>query len=302
MKGQTLLKRLLALVLVVMMVFTVIPLSAFAAEGDTTTEGGVTEGGTTEGDGVIGDTDGELEEEIEIVGVPVSSVEELEEELALGTEAIQLMSDMVIDHTIYITSSVILYSETAVTLLRAPEFGGDLFVVGQYADGTLCQNVITNEDGTTTEVEVVLTLGCEAEEADLLTIDGNKDNVTVPVVGSALFVCKPGHAILYGGTNIKNHKKVGNERTSHENVTVSYPVKVGGSAVIVAGGGTLNIYGSTIRNNEVNTVRDDSETGIQGGAIYNYGTTNVYGGLFEGNTAYVLQLSPPEHLQCYHSE
>ena len=285
MKGQTLLKRLLALVLVVMMVFTVIPLSAFAAEGDTTTEGGVTEGGTTEGDGVIGDTDGELEEEIEIVGVPVSSVEELEEELALGTEAIQLMSDMVIDHTIYITSSVILYSETAVTLLRAPEFGGDLFVVGQYADGTLCQNVITNEDGTTTEVEVVLTLGCEAEEADLLTIDGNKDNVTVPVVGSALFVCKPGHAILYGGTNIKNHKKVGNERTSHENVTVSYPAKVGGAAAIIASGGVMDIYGGVFSGNEVNTVADENETCLQGGAIYNYGTLNIYGGTFDSNQA-----------------
>ena len=89
MKLQALLKRALAMVLVVLMVCSVMPLSAVAEEmqGNTTveggvTEGGVTEGGTTEGDGVIGDTDGELEEEIEIVGVPVSSVEELEEELA----------------------------------------------------------------------------------------------------------------------------------------------------------------------------------------------------------------------------
>ena len=292
MKLQAWFKRALALVLVVMMVFSLMPITAIANEvqGDITTEGGATEGGNTEGgvtegDGVIGDTDGELEEEEEIVGVPVSSIEELEEELALGTEAIQLMSDMVIDHTIYITSSVILYSETAVTLLRAPEFGGDLFVLGQYADGTLCQNVITNEDGTTTEVEVVLTLGREDEEADLLTIDGNKDNVTVPVVGSALFVCKPGHAILYGGTNIKNHKKVGNERTSHENVTVSYPAKVGGAAAIIASGGVMDIYGGIFSGNEVNTVADENETCLQGGAIYNYGTLNVYGGTFDGNTA-----------------
>lgn len=275
MKGQALLKRLLALVLVVLMVFTVMPLSAFAAEtqGDTTTEGGVTEGDQTTGDGTEEMNPENPDEEIEIVGVPVSSIEELEEELLLGTEAIKIMADLTIHHTIYITSNVIIYSETAVTLLRAPEFSGDLFVVGQNADGSLC------------EEEVVLTLGREDDEADLLTIDGNKANTTVDVVGSALFVCNPGHAILYSGVSIQNHKKVGNERTSHENVTVSYPVKVGGAAVIIASGGVMDIYGGTFSGNEVNTVVDENETCLQGGAFYNYGTLNVYDGTFDGNSA-----------------
>ena len=66
MKGQALLKRLLAMALVVMMVFSVMPLSAFATEGDTTTEGGVIEGDTTtEGEGNLGDINGDLEEEEE---------------------------------------------------------------------------------------------------------------------------------------------------------------------------------------------------------------------------------------------
>ena len=275
MKGQALLKRLLALVLVVMMVFSVMPISALAAEGDTTTEGGVTEGDTTEGEGNLGDINGDLEEEEEeIVGVPVSNLEELEEEMANQTAAITLLADIVLDHTLYITYDVIIYSETAVTLSRAPEFGGDLIVVGQYANGTLC------------EEEVTLTLGCEDDEENgLLTIDGNKDNVTVPVVGSALFICNPGHAVLYGSVNVTNHKKVGNERTSHENVTVSYPAKVGGAAAIVASGGVLDIYGGIFSGNEVNTVADENETSLQGGAIYNYGPLNIYGGTFDGNTA-----------------
>ncbi len=297
MKLQALFKRALAMVLVVLMVCSVMPLSAVAEEmqGNTTveggvteggtTEGGVTEGGTTEGDGVIGDTDGELEEEIEIVGVPVSSLEELEEELAIGTEAVNLLADITLDHTIYITHNFTIYSETAVTILRAPEFGGDLFVVGQYADGTLCENVVTNEDGTTSEVEVVLTFGREEDEANLLTIDGNKDNVTASVVGSALFICKPGHVVVYESVNIQNHKKAGNERTSHENVTVSYPAKVGGAAAIVASGGVMDIYGGTFSGNEVNTVADENETCLQGGAIYNYGTLNIYGGTFDSNQA-----------------
>lgn len=287
MKGQALLKRLLALVLVVMMVFTVVPLSAFAAEtqGDTTVEGGVTEGDQTTGDGTDGIDPENPDEEAEIVGVPVSTLEELEEELAGDAEAVNLLADITIDHTIYVTRSFTIYSETAVTILRAPEFGGDLFVVGQYEDGTLCDNVVTNEDGTTSEVEVVLTLGREEDEANLLTIDGNKDNVTATVVGSALFVCKPGHVILYGGVNLKNHKKVGNERTSHENVTVSYPAKVGGAAAIVSGGGVLDIYGGTISGNEVNTVADDAQTCVQGGAIYNYGKLNIYDGTIDGNEA-----------------
>jgi len=290
MKGHALFKRLLAMVLVVLMVCSVMPLSAIAAEtqGDTTVEGGVPEGDTVEGEnteGVLPEEDPDNAEEEEIVGVPVSTLEELEEELANGTEAVNLLADITLDHTLYITHNFTIYSETAVTILRAPEFGGDLFVVGQYADGTLCQDVITNEDGTTSEVEVVLTLGREEDEANLLTIDGNKQNVTAAVVGSALFICKPGHVILYGSVNIQNHKKVGNVRTSHENVTVSYPAKVGGAAAIVAGGGVLDIYGGTISGNEVNTVADDADTCIQGGAIYNYGKLNIYDGTFDGNTA-----------------
>ena len=266
MKSSTLFKRVLAMLLAVMMLLTVTPLTAFAAEETITEEGG---------DVNVGDTNGELdEEETEIVGNPVASLEELEEELLLGTEAIEITESLVLDHTLYITNSVILYSETAVTLTRAPEFAGDLFVVGQSEDGTLCEN------------EVLLTFGREDdEETPLLTIDGNKDNVTVPVVGSALFVCNLGHVIVYGSVNIVNHKKVGNERTSHENVSVSYPVKVGGAAAIVAGGGELDIYGGTISGNEVNTVADENETCLQGGAIYNYGTLNIYGGTFDGNQA-----------------
>ena len=235
------------------------------------TEGGIVNG-ETKPDDVIGDPD---EEETEIVGVPVSSIEELEAELANGTEAIQILESFAIDRTLYVTHSVTIYSETAIVLSRAADFGGDLFVVGQCADGSLC------------ETDAVLTLGREDDIEDgLLTIDGNKDNVTAPVVGSALFVCDSGHVIMYNSVSIVNHKKVGNERTNHENVNVSYRVKVGGAAIILAGGSVVDIYGGHIDNNEVNLTTDSEQTSIQGGAIYNYGTLNIYGGTLDSNQAY----------------
>lgn len=273
MKRNTLFKRVLAMLLAVMMLLTVTPLTAFAT-GETITE----EGGEIN----VGDTNGELDEDPEdtdepeiIIGTPISTLEELEEELQNGTEAIAVLADLVLDHTLYITSNVTIYSEEAVSLSRAPDFAGDLFVVGQYADGTLC------------ETDVILSLGRETDtQSDLLIIDGNKANVTANVVGSALFVCDPGHVIVYGSVAVVNHKKVGNERTSHENVTVSYPVKVGGAAAIVAAGGMMDIYGGRFDGNEVNTVADDEQTCLQGGAIYNYGTLNVYDGTFDDNHAY----------------
>lgn len=276
MNPKLLFKRILAMMLVVLLLVSATPLATFA-EGNNV--GDVVDGDIVNGGEITGDTNGEADVEEpddveEIIGVPVANLDELMQELANGAEAIAVTADILIDRPVYVTTSVIIYSEESNRLIRDVNYAGDLFVVGQNEDGMLC------------EEEVTLTFGREDDaEGGTLTIDGNKENITASVVGSALFVCAPGHVIVYGSTAIVNHKKVGNERTYHENVTVSYPVKVGGAAAIIANGGVMDIYGGTISGNEVNVVADDVDTCVQGGAIYNYGTLNIYDGTIDGNKA-----------------
>lgn len=281
MKTRAFCKRLMALLLAVLLLVSVTPLTAIAEE---LPDGTITEGDQTGGDNLGDNTGGELEEpevpeepeEPEpIIGVDVSTLEELEQELAAGTAAVALTADIVIDRPVYITADVVIYSEETNAFVRGESYAGDLFVVGQ------------NPDGTLTEGDVRLTLGRDTDtQSGLLTINGNKQNTTVNVVGSGLFVCATGRVVMYNSVTIQDHKKVGNERTAHENVTVSYPERVGGAAAIIADGGEWEMWGGSFVGNEVNTVVDDANTCIQGGAIYNYGTMDVYGGLFEDNLAY----------------
>ncbi len=204
----------------------------------------------------------------------VTTAAELERALAAGLPRITIKSSFTLDRTFYITSDVVICSTDAVTLTRSANFGGDLFVVGEFADGTLCEN------------EVILTFGVSASDADhLLTLDGNKANMTVDVVGSLFFVTKQGILNIYDGVKIQNHKKVGNSKTSGK-YTLSYPERVGGAVAIVTGSAEMNIYGGIFTDNGVNETADDNLTCLQGGVIYNYGVLSVYGGRFENNRAY----------------
>ena len=90
-----------------------------------------------------------------------------------------------------------MFTEQAHTLTRDPAFGGDLFVVGESADGTRG------------EVGVTLTLGhIDSAVMNLLAVDGNWDNMTVRVTGSAIFVVKASCADLYENVTVSNHRKV----------------------------------------------------------------------------------------------
>lgn len=218
------------------------------------------------------------EEDIFANPVPVYSAQELEEELSLNTRAIRIAADFVVDRTFYITSSTAIYTEQAYTLTRAADFAGDLFVVGETADGVAC------------ETPVVLTLGHpESNEKGLLTIDGNKTNMTVPVTGSAIFVVGGHSAQLYSNLTVTNCKKEGNEKTLTGNYGVSYPETVGGAVAILSNKATMDIFGGTYSNNEaMDLVKTDTETltiSAYGGAFYNFGTLNIYGGTFSGNHA-----------------
>ena len=86
-----------------------------------------------------------------------------------------------------------IYSTEAHTITRASTFGGDVFVVGMSADGTLCEEPVT------------LILGDEnSSEADMLTVNGNSENMTVDVNGSAIFVCTGNCVDIYSNVKISN--------------------------------------------------------------------------------------------------
>ncbi len=227
-------------------------------------------------DGIIDTENPDKEEEEEDVlaeAVEVSSSEQLASALSIEASAIKIVENFQIDRTFYIVSDTVIFSDAAHTLTRAADFGGDVFVVGQYEDGTVC------------EEEVSLSFGHENYiTANLLTVDGNRDNMTVDVFGTVFFGCANSHIELHAGVTVKNCKKVGNERTLLEMYELSYPELIGGPVAITAGG-SIEIYGGNYANNAV--IEDESATlSARGGAFYFFGPATIYGGTFEGNRAH----------------
>ena len=262
------LARILSLVLVLCTLCTQFPLYALAADGESNGSG-------VDTDNVYSDLYSDIFKELEGEVTDVATVEELEAALAEQCELVRVTADMTLDRTLYVTHNTVIYSTEAHTLTRAADFGGDLFVVGESEDGTLC------------EEEVTLAFGDPASAtADLLKIDGNASAMTVSVTGSAIFVTASGIVDIFANATFTGHVKVGNEKTLTEKYGVSYPVRVGGAVAIVAASAEMNIYGGKFTANGVNEAADDSLTSIQGGVIYNFGTTKVYGGTFDSNRAY----------------
>ena len=280
--------RALCLVLLAAMLFNLAPFSAFAeTTGDVVFDDTVieNENGTT-GEPSPEDPDkGEDEEEEEDDGLPdysnpvgVSSSNELEQALANGASAIRIDQDFALDRTFFVTSDVIIIADEARTLTRDPAFGGDLFVIGE------------NQDGTATETPVVFILGKHDDTTpSMITIDGNSHAMTVDVVGSVIFVRKGSRADLYHNVTMTNHVKVGNERALNTEYNLSYPIRIGGAVAIVSSGASMRIFGGLYTENRVNDITDSSTdegmTSSQGGAIYNYGSLDVYGGTFSNNHA-----------------
>ncbi len=262
-------KRIFALALCLILLVTTLPLSALAEElgdGELTTE-----------EGELLPEEGEEEEpgqDVDIYADPVdvSTADELEAALAEKTRAIRIAADITLDRTFCITADAAIFTEESHVLTRADSFAGDLFVVGEAADGTVCEESVT------------FTLGhADSTEKDFLIIDGNRDNMNVDVVGSAIFVVGGSTAELYENVTIRNHYKIGNEKTLTGNYGVSYVEQVGGAVAIISAKATMNIYGGTYAGNSVNDVSEGVSN--QGAVIYNFGTLSVYGGTFEDNYA-----------------
>lgn len=276
--------KILTFSLVIMMLFAVLPMTAFVAvteQGVNDSEITATEQSSENSDETVAEPEEETPSfdpiygEDDLEGFPVTyqnvaTSAELETALNEEIDAICITADFLIDRTFYVKSNTIVYSEAAITLTRSPEFAGDVFVVGQDSENNLCKETVALSMG-----------GFNGAMFGELTINGNSENMTVDVVGTIIFVCPSAQADLYGNLTITNCKKVGNERAHNEIYNHTKPDNVGGAVAILSEKGTLNVYGGSYTNNSVNT----TGVSIYGGAFYSYATMNVYGGLFEGNSA-----------------
>lgn len=214
--------------------------------------------------------------------VDVRSADELEAAIDAGAEQIRVAADFALDRTFYVTGATTIFSTTSHTIVRDPSFGGDIFVIGESADA-----VSAVSQGN----RAILNLGDpDSEIANLLTIDGNKDGMTVEVSGTVLFICFGAAANLYESVSIVNHCKTSNIRTTEERYGLPYTNRIGGAVAIVANG-ALNIFGGKFDGNIVNdedTTESSDESGRDstlGAVIFNYSNLNIYGGVFSNNQA-----------------
>ena len=227
------------------------------------------------------DYNNELYDEYDEV-MDVTSASELEFALSSGVKNIRIVESFEVDRTFYVIDEVLIFTTASKTLTRKADFAGDIFVVGEDAEGNSSIAL-----GKTAK----LTLGNQySESEDFLIIDGNSENMTVDVTGTVLFLEESSQIDLYKNVTIENNRKVGNERILKGKYLVNNANRVGGAAMIISDG-TVNIYGAKFKKNVVNEeptgegVTEEDRKSYLGGAIYNRGTINIHSGLFEGNQA-----------------
>jgi len=201
-----------------------------------------------------------------------------------GVDTIKITSDIIISEPIYISHNTTIYSDGDFSLIRHPEFAGDMIVVGQDKNGNTA---------TSMHRKAILTLG---GGNGTLSVDGNRDNVTVKVVGSALFVSDSGTLNLHDGARIANNVKLGNERMLRfTNYAESSTLERAGGAAIINLNGQIFMYGGIVENNLVVTepTTITGEDGVTytteqdgcGGAVYTSGTFDMYGGTIADSEA-----------------
>ncbi len=208
--------------------------------------------------------------------VTANTLNELIGHIGSGAKIIKITADFEIDKPVYITSEVSIFADEPHTLTRNVNYGGDLFVVGTDAENN---NPIFEFKKST------LTLGKAGTTETTLTIDGNSENMTVEVCGSAVYIINSAVVDMYDDVKITNCVKTQNDRTVNlDSDRVSSPTYAGGSAVII-GNGAFNMRGGIIENCGVRTSSSDSIS-YYGGAIYNNGTFHMYDGTIRNCSAY----------------
>ncbi len=234
---------------------------------------------------------GVIEESLKIVAqwsvTPTTTFVQLKSRIEGGAKDVHLAADIVLTETIYVTGVTTVSSTGAYALTRSPSFNGDLFVLGENAEGEDSISITGNN--------AALTFLVDGEEASL-TLDGNKANMTVDVMGTVFFLSNSSTVSLYEGVTVTNCKKVGNIRMLDvDDDLLSNLERVGGAAAIIVDG-TLNLLGATISECEVNltdkkTVEIEGKTeevyndSSCGGAIFNRSTVNMSSGTLKNNKA-----------------
>lgn len=212
------------------------------------------------------------------------TLQELIDRTNAGATKIAITGNIVINQPIYISHDTTIYANKDYTLTRDPKYKGDLFVVGKDAKGVSA--LMHHRDA-------VLTLG---GGKGTLTIDGNRSKMKVNVVGSAIFVADSATLNVQDGVRICNNLKTGNDRVlGYTSISGEDTLRRSGGAAILNMGATVNIYGGTIENNLITTehtvVKDELGNDVKkeyygcGGAIYNDGYFNMYGGTIKNNEA-----------------
>ena len=248
-------KRVCALFLVLLTVFTLVPMDVFAQQ--------------IEENNAVVYSDETVQTDLQSDFVSVASAEELEQALKNKSEKICVTADFFLDRTFYVDYNVSIFSNEAHTLTRKADFAGDIFVIGEASDGTAAESIVTLSVGK-----------ADSQVNDMLIFDGNSTNMTVAVTGTVFFVCKMGKAELYPNLTVKNCKKQGNVRALEERHSLSNtPSNVGGAVGIVADTASIDIFGGKYLDNGVDT------SGTYGGAFFNHGKMNVYGGEYKGGYA-----------------
>ncbi|MBQ4611988.1 MAG: hypothetical protein IJB26_00400, partial [Clostridia bacterium] len=212
----------------------------------------------------------------------VSTLDELLSFTNQGVKTILITGDITVTEPIYISYNTTIYSDGDYSITRHPEYAGDIFVVGR--DNTETPSVMLYRNAS-------LTLG---GGKGTLTVDGNRDNVTVDVHGALVFAGDSSTFNLYDGARLVNNKKISNERVQSYDYFMSESARlyVGGAAIVNILS-TVNMYGGVVENNEVVSEQTylPNEEGVlvardangYGGAIYNRGGFNMYGGVIRGN-------------------
>lgn len=216
--------------------------------------------------------------------LPTTTFDELVERAAADIDKILIDADIVITDSVYVVGQTEIYVEKNCVISRSPDFLGDMFVIGENAQG---ESALIAGSGS------AASLTLKAKNGATLTFDGNKANVTKDVNGTCFLVLYSSVVNMYDSVTVSNFNKTANAKIVESKYAVSYPQKIGGAGMIVVNG-TFNMYGGSFVNNSVNCDEtfegDDSETDEArvsscGGAIYNYTAVNIYGGTFENNEA-----------------
>ncbi len=218
--------------------------------------------------------------------LPTTTFAQLYERAGAGAKKILIAADITVTGSIYIVGNTEVTAADDYTLTRGDNFGGDMFIVGETENG---ENTVLSGSPSS------LTLS--AEEGASLTIDGNKDNMTVDVNGTAILVLNSATVTMGDGVTVKDCKKTANNKLLNSDYKIAYPERIGGAGMIVVNG-TFVMNGGTFSGNEVNTdetgsdvvgegdEKDESTRASScGGAIYAYADITINGGTFSDNTA-----------------